>query len=62
MNQDRDEVYVEHIWECIDRIKDYTQHGKDSFMSESLVQDGVLRRLPTMAESTQRLDSAIDDT
>ena len=55
MNQERDVVYVEHILECIDRIKDYTQNGKDSFINESLVQDGVLRRLQTMAESTQRL-------
>jgi uncharacterized protein with HEPN domain len=55
MNQDRDVVYIKHILECIDRIKDYTQNGKDSFLSESLVQDGVLRRLQTMAESTQRL-------
>jgi len=59
MNQDRDEVYVEHILECIDRIKDYTQHGKDSFMNQSLVQDGVLRRLQIMAESSQRLSDEL---
>jgi uncharacterized protein with HEPN domain len=55
MNRERDIVYIKHILECIDHIKDYTENGKDSFMNESLVQDGVLRRLQTMTESTQRL-------
>jgi uncharacterized protein with HEPN domain len=55
VNRERDAVYIEHILECIDRIKHYTRNGKDSFMNESLVQDAVLRRLQTMAESTQRL-------
>ena len=30
MNQERDVVYVEHILECIDRLKDYTQNGRDT--------------------------------
>ncbi|MBP0022247.1 MAG: DUF86 domain-containing protein [Cyanobacteria bacterium SBLK] len=55
MNEERDRVYIQHILECIDRIKDYTRNGKNSFMNESIVQDAVLRRLQTMAESTQRL-------
>lgn len=55
MNLERDRVYVEHILECIDKINDYTGKDRDRFMHDSLVQDAVLRRLQTMAESTQRL-------
>jgi uncharacterized protein with HEPN domain len=54
MNLEKDKVYVEHILECIDKINQYTDGNKQRFISDDLVQDGVLRRLQTMAESTQR--------
>ena len=50
-----DRVYLEHILECVALIQSYTQTGKTEFMASSLLQDGTLRRLQTMAESTQRL-------
>jgi uncharacterized protein with HEPN domain len=50
-----DRVYLEHILECVALIQDYTQNGKTEFMASVFVQDAVLRRLQTMAESTQRL-------
>jgi uncharacterized protein with HEPN domain len=50
-----DRVYLAHILECVALIQDYTRHGKAEFMASALVQDAVLRRLQTMAESTQRL-------
>jgi uncharacterized protein with HEPN domain len=53
MTLDKDKVYIQHILECIDKINQYTDNDKDRFISDNLVQDGVLRRLQTMAESTQ---------
>lgn len=50
-----DQVYLTHIAECVALIQDYTRNGKEEFMESALVQDAVLRRLQTMAESTQRL-------
>lgn len=44
-----------HILQCIEKIQEYTCDGKESFIGNSLIQDAVLRRLQTMAESTQRL-------
>jgi uncharacterized protein with HEPN domain len=41
--------------ECVALIQGYTCNGKAEFMQNVLVQDAVLRRLQTMAESTQRL-------
>jgi uncharacterized protein with HEPN domain len=50
-----DRVYLAHILECVALIQDYTRNGQAEFMESTLVQDAVLRRLQTMAESTQRL-------
>lgn len=55
MSSEQDRVYLAHILECADLIRDYTNNDKATFMANSLVQDAVLRRLQTMAESTQRL-------
>jgi uncharacterized protein with HEPN domain len=50
-----DQIYLTHILECVALIQSYTRNGKGEFMGSALVQDAVLRRLQTMAESTQRL-------
>jgi uncharacterized protein with HEPN domain len=55
MNLEKDEIYIKHILECIDKIEQYTNNNKEQFFCDDLIQDGVLRRLQTMAESTQRL-------
>jgi uncharacterized protein with HEPN domain len=59
MNQEKDRIYLQHILECIKKIKDYSQNGKDDFNTNIMVQDAILRRLQTMAESTQRLSHEI---
>ncbi|MBE9068808.1 DUF86 domain-containing protein [Leptolyngbya cf. ectocarpi LEGE 11479] len=50
-----DRTYRQHILECIFLIKKYTRGGKNEFMQSSLIQDAVIRRLQTMAESSQKL-------
>lgn len=59
MIADEDRVYLEHILTCTALIRDYTGQGRAEFMESELVQDAVLRRLQTMAESTQRLSNAL---
>lgn len=54
-----DRVYLKHILRCIARIEEYTAGGRDSFFSSHLVQDGVIRNLQTLAESSQRLSENI---
>lgn len=53
-----DRVYVEHILECLDRIAQYTADDPGAIVTSTLVLDAVVRRLQTMAESTQRLSGA----
>jgi uncharacterized protein with HEPN domain len=62
MNLEKDRVYAAHILECINKINHYTKKDKQQFIDDDLVQDGVLRRLQTMAESTQRLSDELKQT
>ena len=50
-----DRIYLLHIRECLERIKQYTSAGRDKFLSDTLIQDAVIRNLQTLAESSQRL-------
>ena len=54
-----DRIYLEHILEAMRRIETYTVRGKQDFMLDSLVQDGVLRNLQTLAESSSRLSNEV---
>jgi len=54
-----DRVYLKHVLRCIARIEEYTAAGRQSFFSSSLIQDGVIRNLQTLAESSQRLNESI---
>ena len=47
------------ILRCIARIEAYTAGGPESFFSSLLIQDGVIRNLQILAESSQRLSNRI---
>ncbi|MEX2272737.1 MAG: HepT-like ribonuclease domain-containing protein [Vicinamibacterales bacterium] len=44
---------------CIARIQEYTAGGPESFFASPLIQDGVIRNLQTLAESSQHLGGGI---
>jgi uncharacterized protein with HEPN domain len=50
---------LKHILRCIARIEEYTARGRESFLSSHLIQDGVIRNLQTLAESSQRLSEGL---
>jgi len=51
-----DRFYVLHVLECIERIEKYTAgRNIDGFFSDTLIQDGVIRNLQVLAESTMRV-------
>ena len=56
-----DRLYLIHITECIERVREYTSAGRSVFMTSHITQDAVVRNLQTMAESTQRLSDAVKD-
>ena len=55
---ERDEVYVEHMLECVGRIERYAGNDRGRFMNSELVQDAVVRNLQVLSESSQRLSVA----
>ena len=48
-------VYLQHIWECIQRIEADTAAGLEAFRTSRTHQDAVLRNLQVLAESCRRL-------
>jgi uncharacterized protein with HEPN domain len=54
-----DKFYLVYILECLEKIKEFTEAGKDAFMSSRLIQDAVLRNLHTLTESTLRLSEGM---
>ena len=57
-----DLLYLLHIRECLDRIRDYTREGREGFSSDTKTQDAVLRNLQTLSESTQHLSADLKAT
>jgi uncharacterized protein with HEPN domain len=56
---EQDRLYLEYILESAALIREYTLTGEKAFMESALLQDAVLRRLQTLAESTQRLSEEV---
>lgn len=57
-----DQVLLEHIRQCIERIHEYTGRERTAFYASPLIQDAVARNLHTLAESSQRLSNMIKET
>ena len=56
MHPERAQDYLEHMLDALDRIQRYTA-GKSAadFMTDTLLQDGVLRNLGIIGEAAHRL-------
>jgi uncharacterized protein with HEPN domain len=52
-----DLLYVDHMLECIRRSEEYALGGRELFSTSTLVQDGVVRNLQVLAESSKRISS-----
>lgn len=48
-------IYLIHIRDCLERIKQYTADGREAFFADIKTQDAVLRNLQIMSESIQKL-------
>ncbi|MEB3150190.1 MAG: DUF86 domain-containing protein [Sphaerospermopsis sp.] len=48
-------LYLSNIKECIERIEEYTQGGKEEFMQTKMIQDAVIRNFEIIGEATKRL-------
>jgi uncharacterized protein with HEPN domain len=50
-----DRLHLIHIAESVERIRRYTEGGREAFLTDTMIQDAVLRNLQTLAESATRL-------
>ena len=48
-------LYLSNIQECIERIEEYTQAGKEEFMRTKMIQDAVIRNFEIIGEATKGL-------
>jgi uncharacterized protein with HEPN domain len=54
-----DRVYLQHILESLDAIIGYASEGRSRFLADRKTQKATLRELQELAESAQRLSSAL---
>ncbi len=54
-----DRLYLVHIRECIARIEQYTEAGREAFLTSTLLQDAVIRNFEIIGEAAKRLPSTI---
>jgi uncharacterized protein with HEPN domain len=55
----KDRLYLESISDCLDRIAEYTEAGEETFLDSRLIQDGVIRNLEVIGESTKNLSAEL---
>ncbi len=57
-----DRVYLEHILNCIDKIEKFTLGmSREDFLSNTAIQDAVIRNIEVMGEATKRLSKNFRD-
>lgn len=57
MKEDR--IYLLHIRDAIERIRNYTGTGRDDFFRDSKTQDAVLRNIEVIGEAAKRLTPSV---
>jgi uncharacterized protein with HEPN domain len=56
-----DRVYPMHIRDCLTRIAEYTQAGREAFFADTKTQDAVIRNLEVIGEAVKNLSQAHRD-
>lgn len=59
MSGDRDNLL--HILAAVERIESYTEVGYQRYLSETVYQDAIIRRLEVIGEATKRLPKSLTD-
>lgn len=54
-----DAVYIHHIIECIESIREYTRSGEAEFFRSRLIQDAVIRNLEIIGEASKKVSQGL---
>lgn len=56
-----DKVYLLHMRDALQRVRDYTSAGKDTFFTDLKTQDAVIRNFEIIGEAAKRVSEATRD-
>ncbi len=56
-----EKLYLIHILECVERIEQYTQGKRDSFMQSTMTQDAVVRNFEIIGEAAKQMPQDLKD-
>lgn len=56
-----DRLYVEHIFERIERIEVCASKGRDAFLASVILQDAVIRNFEVIGEAVKKLSPALTE-
>lgn len=56
-----DKVYLLHMRDALQRVRDYTSTGKDTFFTDLKTQDAVIRNFEIIGEAAKRVSEATRD-
>ncbi len=62
MSQNRDELYLQHVLDAVEKIERYIVVGHDEFMVTSHWQDAVIRQFEIIGEAVKRLSSEVTES
>jgi uncharacterized protein with HEPN domain len=54
-----DRLYLIDIADCIERIEEYTQTGREGFAQSRMAQDAVMRNFEIIGEAVKQMSSAL---
>lgn len=55
------QVYLAHIRDAINLIREYTEEGQDSFLRDRKTQDAVIRNLEIIGEAVKQLPAEMKE-
>jgi uncharacterized protein with HEPN domain len=62
VSESRDDLYLRHMLDAIEKIERYVAVGYDEFMAESHWQDAVIRQLEIIGEAVKRLSAGTTES
>jgi uncharacterized protein with HEPN domain len=62
VSENRDDLYLRHVLDAIEKIERYVAVGYDEFMAESHWQDAVIRQLEIIGEAVKRLPAEMTES
>lgn len=54
-----DLIFLQHIFDAIENIKNYTDGGEEAFYATKMIQDAVIRNLEIIGEAVKNISPAI---